>query len=442
MSISLAGALRLSPSACIAFTGAGGKTTALVQLARQLPSPVIVTATTHLGAWQTEFADRHIMTESSAALEDLEHGLKEVVLVTGEMDGDRTRPISDHLLDWLHQFCGYHSLPLLIEADGARQKPLKAWNEHEPPIPGFVEQVIQVVGLSGLGKPLNAENVHRPAIFSELSGLNPGEIVTAEAAIRVLTHSSGGLKNIPAKARKVVLLNQADTPERQSIAHGMSHVLLSKHHSVIVSSLIQEEIFAVHEPIAGIVLAAGESSRFGEPKQLLDWKGQAFVRAVAQTALEARLSPVIVVTGSNAGKVEAAVYDLNVKIVRNENWKSGQGSSIRSGIKNLEKNFVGGVIFLLADQPQVTTSVLRALVEKHAQALHPIVAPMVMDQRANPVLFDRATFSDLLTLEGDVGGRAIFHKHRVEYLPWQDDRLLLDVDTVEMYQRLIANDPL
>jgi molybdenum cofactor cytidylyltransferase len=103
---------------------------------------------------------------------------------------------------------------------------------------------------------------------------------------------------------------------------------------------------------------------------------------------------------------------------------------------------VGGAIFLLADQPQVTTSVLGALVEKHAEGLFPIVAPMVIDQRANPVLFDRSTFEDLAWIEGDVGGRAIFHKHRVEYLPWHDDRLLLDVDTPEMYKRLVEDDTL
>jgi len=108
----------------------------------------------------------------------------------------------------------------------------------------------------------------------------------------------------------------------------------------------------------------------------------------------------------------------------------------------LKTNRVGGAIFLLADQPQLTSSVIRALVEKHAQGLYPIVAPMVMDRRANPVLFDRLTFPDLLTLEGDVGGRAIFHKYRVEYLPWHDDRLLLDVDTPEMYQRLISDESL
>ena len=88
----------------------------------------------------------------------------------------------------------------------------------------------------------------------------------------------------------------------------------------------------------------------------------------------------------------------------------------------------------------MTTSILQALAEKHAEGLYPIVAPMVIDRRANPVLFDRATFPDLLELEGDVGGRALFYKYRVEYLPWHDDRLLLDVDTPDLYQRLLSDD--
>ena len=96
----------------------------------------------------------------------------------------------------------------------------------------------------------------------------------------------------------------------------------------------------------------------------------------------------------------------------------------------------GGGIFLLADQPQVTPTILHALVEEHGPTLAPIIAPMVLDQRANPVLFDRVTFPDLMKLEGDAGGRGIFSKHRVSYLPWHDDAMLLDVDTPEHYQRL------
>ncbi len=130
---------------------------------------------------------------------------------------------------------------LLIEADGSRQRPLKAWAEHEPPIPDFVDTVVHIAGLSGLGKPLNEENIHRPEIFAKLSGIKIGEFVTQDGIIKVVTHPEGGLKNIPTHARKVIVLNQSDTPELQSVAHGMSHVLLSSFDSVIVSSLKQEE---------------------------------------------------------------------------------------------------------------------------------------------------------------------------------------------------------
>jgi molybdenum cofactor cytidylyltransferase len=450
MNLTLAQALRLDPAPFIAFVGAGGKTTAMFQLAKQLDSPILITATSHLGVWQTRMADRHFTAETPGPLEELEHGLKGITLVTGEIDGDRTKPINNSLMNWLKQFCGYHSIPLLIEADGSRGRPLKAWAEHEPPIPPFVEIVVQVVGLRGLGNALNAENVHRPEIFSRLSGLGSGEPITPDSLVRVLTNSAGGLKNVPANARRVALLNQADTSELQSVAHSLTQALMPAYHSVIISNLEQEKVFAVHEPVAGIILAAGGSTRFGQPKQLLDWRGQPFVRAVARVALEAGLAPVVVVTGANAEQIEVAVKGLNVTVMRNEEWESGQGSSIREGILALTpapspkmgEGLVGAAIFLLADQPQITPSVLRALVEEHAEGLYPVVAPMVMDRRANPVLFDRVTFRDLLLLEGDVGGRAIFHKHRVEYLPWHDERLLLDVDTPEMYQRLISDESL
>ena len=437
MELSLARALRIADDSCIAFIGAGGKTQAIFNLAREIKTPVVITATSHLGDWQTTLADRHIITNESS-IKELENDFQGILLVTGESDGSRTQPINPALLNWLCAFCKSKKIPLLIEADGSREKPLKAWAEHEPPIPEFVNLIVHVAGLKGLGMPLDDKNIHHPEIFSKLSGLKHGETITRDALITVITHSDGGLKNIPKNARTVVLLNQADTPETQSMAYAMATPLLSTHHSVIVASLLNNKIHAVHEPIAGIILAAGASSRFGEPKQVLDWKGETFVKAVAKTALNSGLSPVIVVTGANAEQVESAVADINVGVVRNTNWNSGQGSSIKAGLDILPPE-CGGVIFLLADQPQVDTSIIQALKEKHAEGLHPIVAPMVLDRRANPVLFDRVTFPDLMEIEGDTGGRAIFHKHRVEYLPWHDDSLLLDVDTPENYQRLISS---
>lgn len=440
--LNLAQALRVDSAPCIAFVGAGGKTTAMFQLARQLPGPVVVTATSHLGTWQTAWADRHIIATTAKSIEELEHSLRGVIVVTGEIDGDRTKPVDETLLKWLHEFCDYHSIPLLIEADGSRQKPLKAWADHEPPIPSFVDHVVQVVGLSSIGKPLTEQYVHRPEIISKSTGLQPGEIITANTLTRLLLQQQAELKNLLPHAKCTVVLNQADTAELQSVARGMADTLRPDYSSVIIAKLINTEIFAAHEQIAGIILAAGGSTRFGGTKQLLDWRGQPFVRAVASTALKAGLSPVTVISGANADAVESAIHDLGVQVVYNEDWQSGQGSSIKAGVLSLSSRGVGGAIFLLADQPQVTTSVIQALVEKHAEGLYPIVAPMVIDQRANPVLFDRATFRDLTELQGDVGGRAIFHKYRIEYLPWHDDRLLLDVDTPQMYQRLIEDDTL
>jgi molybdenum cofactor cytidylyltransferase len=158
---------------------------------------------------------------------------------------------------------------------------------------------------------------------------------------------------------------------------------------------------------------------------------------VTETALAAGLSPVIVVTGAQAEQVEAAVRDLSVTIVRNQDWRSGQSSSLRAGLDTLP-TAVGSAVFLLADQPQVTPTVLRALVERHSLELAPIVAPLVRDRRANPVLFDRVTFPDLLGLTGDVGGRVVFSKYPVTYLPWHDEQLLLDVDDQADYQKLLG----
>ena len=99
-----------------------------------------------------------------------------MILITGEIDGDRTKPINDNVMKWLQQFCGYHSIPLLIEANGSRGKPLKAWAEHEPPVPAFVEFVVQVVGRQVSASLLSDEKVHRAEIFSKLKVLKNGKI--------------------------------------------------------------------------------------------------------------------------------------------------------------------------------------------------------------------------------------------------------------------------
>jgi len=439
--MNLARALRIFPqkgkAPVVSFVGAGGKTSTLFQLAKELQSnsngPVYVTATTHLGKWQTSQANAHIRATVLDDLKDLPS--EGITLITGGYDKNRTQPINREILNWLHDRSSLNNIPLLIEADGSRQKAAKAPGNDEPPIPEFSDTVVVLSGLSVLGKPLTAEFVHRPELFSQLSEAQLNTPITPETLIKVLTHAQGGLKNIPTHARRIAFLNQADSPNLQSVGGRMAQELLGYFDSVLVVSL-QNDTIQVFERCAGIVLAAGESTRFGSPKQLLEWKGKAFVWQVAETALEAGLWPVVVVAGFHAAEVESTLSGLPVQIVQNTEYSRGQSTSIKSGIKALPAN-VGSAVFLLADQPQIPVEVIRALQEAHSQNFQPIIAPLVLEERrANPVLFDRNTFADLLKLSGDVGGRAIFDKHHVEYLPWHDDILLFDVDKPEDYQRL------
>lgn len=445
MALTLAEALRLDPprptegrsqdSAVVAFVGAGGKTTAMFQLARELPAPVLVSASTHLGVAQVATAGQHIIATDPNDLKAIRRD--GVTVVTGEPGDDgRTAPVSEVVLQRLQAQAAQWDAPLLIEADGSRQKPLKAPADHEPPIPPFTKIVVVVAGMSGVGQELTDKVVHRSDLFAEICGLSPGSAIPVEALARVLTDANGGLKNIPAGARRVALLNQADTAELQAAARRIVPELLKAFEAVIIASLAAQRVHAVHERTAGILLAAGGSRRFGKVKQLLEWRGQTFVRAVAMTALSAGLSPMIVVTGAEADEVENEVSGLEVIIARNENWHSGQASSVRRGLEACERG-VGSAVFLLADQPQVTPGILTSLMEAHAADLGAIWAPLIQEnRRGNPVLFDRVTFEALRKLTGDEGGRAIFRKFPVEYLPWNDKGLLLDVDTEDDYRRL------
>lgn len=444
--MNLVQALRLHSVPRVALVGAGGKTTALFRLAREYRH-ALVTTTTHLAVEQSARADHHRTIHEKEAFDaNLPPG---VVLLTGRVDESRFAGVDFLTLERILPLTDSCRLPLLIEADGARQLPLKAPAEHEPAIPPFVDTVIVVAGLSGLEKPLSEEWVHRPERFAAFSGLTMGETITPEALARVLLHPSGGLKNIPPSARPIVLLNQADTPQLQAQGQVLAHELLSGYRAVVIAALnppairssvanpLAHGLFAVHEPIAGIILAAGGSQRLGQPKQLLDWRGTPFVRRVAETALQAGLSAVVVVAGAYEEEIRAAVRDLPIILAHNPAWESGQSSSIRVGLKALPPE-TGATLFLLADQPQTPLSLIRALVERHAETLAPTVAPRVGGQRANPVLFDRATFADLLALSGDIGGRALFSRYRIEWVEWHDESLLLDVDTVEDYHRLQA----
>jgi molybdenum cofactor cytidylyltransferase len=442
--------LRVNRQTRLAFVGAGGKTTALFQLAHQIEPKVFVCASTHLGKEQLSLADHHFYYDRMGQYDDSDfQNLTGVILFTGPLveNGERTSGLSNDIQLELKSIADVMDIPLLIEADGSRRHPIKAPAEHEPAIPTWSNSVVVVIGLSALEKPLNSEWVHRPEQFSKLTGLQLEGEVQIKHIRNLLVHPDGGLKNIPAGARKIVLFNQADNAILQASARTIIPELLDLYDTVAVASLktsceispgtpdSNAPIYAVYEPVAGIILAAGGAVRYGDAKLLLPWRGKPLIRHVAENALQAGISKLVVVLGSTINPIQEALSGLPVEYVINNDWTQGQSTSIKKGLNALS-NHCGAAMFILGDQPQIPSSLLMSLIESHRQSLAPIIAPLVNGKRSNPVIFDRSTFLDLLELQGDTGGRAIFSKYKLEWVNWNDDRILLDVDTPEDYQRL------
>jgi molybdenum cofactor cytidylyltransferase len=452
-------ALRYKQNFVLAFVGAGGKTTALFKAARELltdqereipTNSVFLTTTTHLGTWQAGLSDQLCLIDSSSELTRFKKNIPTgVTLLVGGESNQRFSGLSANLLDSIYRIALDNHFPLLIEADGSGKCPLKAPTKHEPVIPKFTQYVVVVAGLNGLAKPLTRDWVHRSEIFAKISGLNIGDPITIESLVNVLRSNEGGLKNIPSTARKILLLNQAETTVLQSQGRAISNQLINEYHSIIIASLLKDgsedfpyevnkhgDIHAVVEKIAGIILAAGESSRFGKPKQLMLWKGQPYIRHVIFTAMKAGLDPIVVVVGYSGEEVKKVISDLPVRIVNNQEWKMGLSSSIQVGVTALPKT-VGGVIFLQADQPQISKRLIESIIEAHQSSLSPIVAPKINGQRGNPVLFDTKIFPNLLSLTGDVGGRMLFSNFPVCWVKWPDPKQLIDIDTVDDYQKFL-----
>jgi molybdenum cofactor cytidylyltransferase len=212
--------------------------------------------------------------------------------------------------------------------------------------------------------------------------------------------------------------------------------------------------------VGALVLAAGGSSRMGTAKQLLDFEGEPLVHRAVRTAFEADMTPIIVVLGSEADKVQAVLSDFSVDFVVNDDWADGLSTSIRVGVRRaLEwtgqtvscpaaqatgqfiaetEDHIVGFVLMVADQPNVTPYLLRELRECFALARAggqpaSVVLPSYQGRKGNPALFDITLLPRLEALRGDVGARQIFGELPLIELPQCDDHVFADIDTPEQY---------
>ena len=192
------------------------------------------------------------------------------------------------------------------------------------------------------------------------------------------------------------------------------------------------------ERVAGVVLAAGLSSRMGTNKLLLEIGGQTVLRRAVSTAIGAGLDPVLVVVGNERGRAEAELAGLRCTQVFNGDYATGINTSLRTGITAVPGDAAGAVV-MLADMPFVTAEMVRELVDRWRKSQAPLAVSIYGEVLAPPMLYGASLFAELRALEGEGCGKRVVKRHRAEALElsWPA-RALTDLDVPDDVARVRA----
>jgi molybdenum cofactor cytidylyltransferase len=371
------------PRGCevVAFTGSGGKTTAMLRLAAELVARgarVLITTTTHIYPPDSQqFPVTVVEASLEAAVERARRAFDRhpAVVLASKFGADGKLVGVD--AGWIEQLSKQLDLThVLVEADGSRGRPFKAPAAHEPVIPPSADLVVAVVGLSAVGQALSEEFVHRPERVAELVGCRLGDTLSPALVATVLLHPQGSTRGTPVRARVVALLNQADDESRMRVGCEVARELIERGAERVVIAALREPApirkvitgeslgpiravknasagDAVDRPASGvatvsaIVLAAGEGRRMGltppqaksrlarDPalKLALRLGGKSILRHVVEAALASSVDEVIVVLGHGAAELERELpRDSRVRAVYNPDYATGQSSSLKVGI--------------------------------------------------------------------------------------------------------------
>lgn len=218
--INLCKALAIRPSQreLICFVGAGGKTTAMFRLARELKDggkAVLVTTTTAIFYPGTDTCDRVILTGDQDVGIFSEAVPASIVCAGNQRTAEnKLAGLDKNFVDTLYQACLFDCI--LVEGDGSKRRPIKAPASYEPVIPGRTTKVVGVIGLDSLGKDIGETYVHRPVLFCAITGKALGERITEEDVVKLIASPAGLFKAVPPGSQKYVLLNKVAGHQEQS----------------------------------------------------------------------------------------------------------------------------------------------------------------------------------------------------------------------------------
>ena len=194
-------------------------------------------------------------------------------------------------------------------------------------------------------------------------------------------------------------------------------------------------------PTAGIILAAGDSKRFGRPKQLLRLEDRYLIEWVLDAALNSKLTRIVLVLGHAHDKILQALdqklQHTKIHIEINPDFKKGQSTSLRAGLSKVKDHFAAAM-FLLADQPMLNPTIINTLLESFWSSDKDICVPIYRGQRKNPTLFDQRFYKQLMGIRGDIGARELIDEnpHNVLCVEIDNPLCFSDIDTQQDVENL------
>ncbi|MEL6152219.1 MAG: selenium cofactor biosynthesis protein YqeC, partial [Chloroflexota bacterium] len=373
------------------------------------------------------------------------------VFLHTEIDAERVRGASLERISELMDTVD--SDVLLIEADGARGRLMKAPYDHEPVIPSETTLVVPVVALDVLGKPLDDDHVYNAQGINNRYGFGIGNRIKSPWVAQVLRDEHLSLRGAPDRARLIALINQVpesgylrgrarliaqlalrDPSENRRRRHPTERRL----NGVALGSVrALDPIHEVQRPVGAVVLAAGMSTRMGQMKVLLPWADdRTIIEHIVHQLNLARVDHIVVVTGNRGDEVKALVEPLGAVTAYNQDYQQGEMlSSMKTGLAAMP-GYIAAAMVTLGDQPRIQPKTVSMVMAAYAEGRGNIVAPSYNMRRGHPILIDRRYWNDMLALPADGAPRDVINanKDHIAYVLVDNDSVLKDVDTPAAYQ--------
>ena len=451
--LSIYGSLGIKTPSIISFIGAGGKTTLLQRLAAEMVASqqkILLTTTTKIYA--PPDIPLFLQGNLKKTLPVLENHFKNLhiavlgrnILPDGKVEGICASSVNI-LRDYL-------KVSVLVEADGAKGKPIKGYADHEPILPSQSDFVVAVIGSDALGAVLSAEIVHRLDIFIKSMNVEMEQSINVDMiAASYKKMSELGMTQAP-EAETVLILNKVDLLKnlgftalevaKRCSGSGISGRILftQANQAEPVKITMQSGLESPYISVSCIVLAAGTSTRMGEDKLKLDYNGKNILEHTIDNIREAGIKDIIVVVRPDHDW-EKLLTNKGCRLIENIYFRTGMSSSLKAGLEAVDFR-TQGVMVALADQPLIPSEFYRKLLISYNNNMKSVTCPVYSGKRGNPVIFDRQVWPQLMRITGDQGGRKLINmlaQNNVDYVETEFSTVLKDIDTPDDYRSLLED---